>query len=60
MADKFLPCANPYDQLALTAELIITFRAAFGMPPAVYDLSKGGLIVPDDYSMPKKPKVVKD
>ena len=53
MADKFLPCANPHDQVALFTELIITLRAGFGMKPAVYDESKGGMVIPDDYSMPK-------
>ena len=53
MAEKFIPCINPCDNLALLAEIIKTLRAAFGMPAAVYDESKGGLIIPDDYSMPE-------
>ena len=47
MAEKFLPCNNPYDQLALLAEIVMTLRTGFGMAPAVYDPQKGGLIVPD-------------
>ena len=54
MAEKFIPCINPCDNLALLAEIIKTLRAAFGMPAAVYDASKGGLIIPDDYSMPEE------
>ena len=61
MADKFLPCANPHDQVALFTELIITLRAGFGMKPAVYDESKGGLVIPDDYKVRNKaPKVKED
>jgi len=61
VADKFLPCANPHDQVALFTELIITLRAGFGMKPAVYDESKGGLVIPDDYKVRNKaPKVKED
>jgi hypothetical protein len=61
MADKSLPCNNPYDQLALLAEIIITLRAGFGMKPATYDPSLGALIVPDDYSKGEKaPKAKKE
>ena len=64
MAEKFIPCINPCDNLALLTEIIKTLRAAFGMPAAVYDESKGGLIVPDDYSTgigkPAVPEVPKE
>jgi len=56
MADKFLPCNNPYDQLALLAEIVMTLRAGFGMKPAVYDESKGGLTIPDDLMTKKDTK----
>jgi len=60
MAENLIPCINPYDNLALLVEIIKTLRAGFGMKPAIYDESKGGLIVPDDYDVPKKPKAAKD
>jgi len=60
VTDKFIPCGSPDCNLALLAEIIKTLRAAFGMPAAIYDESKGGLIVPDDYDVPKKPKAAKD
>jgi len=60
MAENLIPCINPYDNLALLAEIIKTLRAGFGMPAAVYDESKGGLVIPDDYDVPKKPKAAKD
>ena len=61
MADKFLPCANTYDQVALLAEIIVTLRAGFGMKPAEYSAQQGGLVIPDDYKVRNKaPKVKED
>ena len=53
MGEKLLQCNTLHDTPCLLSEIIITLRAAFGMPAAVYDESKGGLIIPDDYSMPE-------
>ena len=54
MGEKLLQCNTLHDTPCLLSEIIITLRAAFGMPAAVYDESKGGLIIPDDYSMPEE------
>ena len=59
MAELFLPCNNPYDQLRLTAELIRTLRAVNGLEPGVYDASKGGLVLPDDLDAKKVKKDAK-
>ena len=59
MAELFLPCNNPYDQLRLTAELIRTLRAVNGLEPGIYDESKGGLVLPDDLDAKKVKKDAK-
>ena len=59
MAEKFLKCANPYDLLALTAELIRTIRAVNGLEPGEYNIQRGGLILPDDLDPEKVKKDAK-
>jgi len=56
MADKFIPCINPYDNLALLAEILRTMRLIAGLEPGVYDESRGGVILPDDLEGKKAPK----
>ena len=60
MAEKFLPCNNPYDQLGLLVEILRTLRFAAGLEPGEYNESLGGLTIPDDLTSKKAKGKFKD